>query len=1652
MTRRCETMRNKGWTLGIIVASLAFVFVALALVAAPADATITGSQPPATGDWIIDQDTTVLGESLKIVGEINVEPGNTLKVRNSEIKINSTSPGEHGIYVDSNSTAGDGMVEFDDCTIRADTEDNGWFFEIYGGLKIIKARLYNVEDGMQIYSSNVDVANMTLYAQGEYGIYIERSNPKIHNSDIYAKGYEGITVRGIRVYGDSGTRAAPDFDGLMVHVYRNDKVTSDSGYTYVYVDMIGVDIYYGQFTKLSGIDVSFEYTGDVDVNYSYNPYVRVYYYVTGYVFSGGTILGGMDVTLSNSTYFVDADAEGAQSGYLYMYNYFVGLGNYIGSDGESPDVFTGFTMMNQRMTWDTNQIYNERPYYYGTGFRWFPSSSATVSDTYTVQGIHIENVEVEDMVAIDMGKKHLFLNNVFKDSYLDDFLIEYRYMYNQVDWRGNQIINNSMTRAEFFNLYRCDAEITFQDNNISQNTYYRMFYLYYPYDVITFDGNTFLDNKAHTSTYAFFYIYRNYAKVDLEENYFGGNNWRYFAYMYYSYSSVDMTMNTWHNNSGTSWGIYNRYMQSAAPLDFSDNVMTNNSFNGWLYSYYQYSLWTIEDNVLDGNSLGSKGFLWLYSNPRAGGFDITDNQFINNTGSGPYFKFFALGWASYTGSRPLQTFIFERNIFINNTGSTASNSGLVYFYKNRQDFAVRDCEFYNNSANCIVMYFDHKYYNYVFINNIAFEDNLFYNNTGYGIAVSEINDDYITIRGNEGAGNEAYVVWIDHSKGYQYLYSDSDHEYVYSYGYPNGPRMLVIEANNFSYNRGGGIWAKVSQYSSQYSYYNPGQPNADIRIKKNMLYGNGPDGYTLAMDNLYRKPSVKSNRIDGSSMGMFWGLIRDDSRYTPFDMEFREVVMDGGPEGKTAYGFSNIDAAFYDCMFTNFSVCFYAEDCEVNVYWSGVPEASGETSGKGRIYIWNHLEIWVTWGNASGVDSGIPTPGAVVAMQGANGRYFGAIRTNDEGKLLDPEGDPMIITPWTCVEGIMDAWSPFTITLLAQENVSTAHEVQVTEDFMDPNPLRLTLNDIFIPEVIIANPQDDTLVDEADVLTEGFLFEIGSGIVTFEGRTDMMPEDEWVTITRNVLWQHVFEGMTEGYHNMSVRAADLSGNWNTSNIEIIVDLTDPGLMVELEYLNATKIPYDEELGGYFVRDKEIAINGSYDDNYAHVGDIIIRINGIAKYIFPSQWGNIYERMDLDQGINTIIVDATDTAGNRAAITLYVSLDSYPPTMYIYEPLDGQMTANETLIITGLTEPLTRLDIIVQASAGTNTYRSQSLTDGTFSYPVTLFEGIRKVLVTAIDSAGNPTVLDLNVILDTTPPDFIINQPPEAYVVTKLTRYTIVGTMTYEPDADVIIGGQQVVNTGVFQREVVLQEGENVIDIVAIDKVGNQNTKYVTIVRDTVPPVLEVTMPEEDFVITNDQTVSFGGLVEGSTGVVIVHKSIRLPAELVSGTWEMGEWKYDLELGPQDLEQDVEVIAFDLAENEDIMSIHIKLDIVPPSLTMDPTDEVVYTPFVWINGTTDEGVPFVYVEGVTYPVTDGVFEIQWSLAAGENNLDIEVMDEAGNVASDLVTVTYERPDYTPPPPPDDEGLDFMSILGIGILLAAIIILVTALFVVYSRRRR
>jgi hypothetical protein len=531
-------------------------------------------------------------------------------------------------------------------------------------------------------------------------------------------------------------------------------------------------------------------------------------------------------------------------------------------------------------------------------------------------------------------------------------------------------------------------------------------------------------------------------------------------------------------------------------------------------------------------------------------------------------------------------------------------------------------------------------------------------------------------------------------------------------------------------------------------------------------------------------------------------------------------------------------------------------------------------------------------------------------------------------------------------------------------------------------------------------------------------------------------------------------GMPDGMHNISVRAADLAGNWNTSVVNFIVDLREPELEIWLEYKNTTRIPGPP----YFVRDAEIIINGTYSDDYAGLENIRIRVNGVTMSITEDSLGRIFRFYELSQGLNILIIDATDTAGNRASVELYITLDRFGPVLYIHSPLQNEATPLTKIELTGLTEPNMFVDAMVTASAGTFRNTTVSGMDGTFSLEMELFEGYQSVIVVVADEAGNEVVIIRDVLCDTTPPDFEMEQPgPGENVITNKIKYTIKGTMTYEPDAEIIINGQQVPHTGRFERTIVLQEGENHVEILAIDKVGNRKTEHLTIMRDTVKPQLQVLTPEGEYLLTQSAIVHFSGTVTGADmtggGVTIEHKGISHLATKVSGDWSgTATWEYDLTLGAADLDQDIMVKASDMAGNELVWTCHVVYDIIPPSLSLDALPSSADEPVVLITGMTDENIRTVHVQGVPYRVEDGVISVLWSLSAGTNEILVEVSDEAGNGQNESFTVTFEYEEYVPPSPiqaEEDRGLYIWS--GIILVVALTIIATTVILYQKSKRR-
>jgi hypothetical protein len=201
------------------------------------------------------------------------------------------------------------------------------------------------------------------------------------------------------------------------------------------------------------------------------------------------------------------------------------------------------------------------------------------------------------------------------------------------------------------------------------------------------------------------------------------------------------------------------------------------------------------------------------------------------------------------------------------------------------------------------------------------------------------------------------------------------------------------------------------------------------------------------------------------------------------------------------------------------------------------------------------------------------------------------------------------------------------------------------------------------------------------------------------------------------------------------------------------------------------------------------------------------INGGAQQIYAVPF-------QLPDGNVTLTYHARDRQGNQEDVqTFTAKVDATAPTITITLPADGTVTGLATIGVQGRTEAgaiLTVAGAAVPVSA-----------QGEFQAQVTLKDGQQSIMLTAIDMAGNVGQAQLKVTLDATPPALTITKPIMYSIV--LTNVCEVSGKT-EPGATVSVAGTAVsVNAdGTFSLNVMLKEGENLIEITATDAVGNQH--------------------------------------------------------------------------------------------------------------------------------------------------------------------------------------------------------------------------------------
>lgn len=218
---------------------------------------------------------------------------------------------------------------------------------------------------------------------------------------------------------------------------------------------------------------------------------------------------------------------------------------------------------------------------------------------------------------------------------------------------------------------------------------------------------------------------------------------------------------------------------------------------------------------------------------------------------------------------------------------------------------------------------------------------------------------------------------------------------------------------------------------------------------------------------------------------------------------------------------------------------------------------------------------------------------------------------------------------------------------------------------------------------------------------------------------------------------------------------------------------------------------------------------------------------------------------VPDGLYQIAVTAAATARQNEH-SVPVKVDTTAPTLQLANlPNQELMTADSALTIEGSTDA--NVTVLVSGNPQPVPVDARGLFQATRQ----LSEGSNIFDIRAIDAAGNESIISREVILRTQPPELVLLEPAENNGFVKNSLMTVRGVTS--SDASVIINGNQatVNEEGQFLIDLVLDEGENIIRVVASDPVGNQSSveRYInlsttgpTITLSSVPDGLTVTDP------------------------------------------------------------------------------------------------------------------------------------------------------------------------------------------------------------------
>jgi chitobiase/beta-hexosaminidase-like protein/glucodextranase-like protein/Big-like domain-containing protein/LVIVD repeat-containing protein len=595
------------------------------------------------------------------------------------------------------------------------------------------------------------------------------------------------------------------------------------------------------------------------------------------------------------------------------------------------------------------------------------------------------------------------------------------------------------------------------------------------------------------------------------------------------------------------------------------------------------------------------------------------------------------------------------------------------------------------------------------------------------------------------------------------------------------------------------------------------------------------------------------------------------------------------------------------------------------------------------------------------------TPPTITVTAPVAAAFYKITQISVSGFLSEPVNGVTINTISATVDG-----QSFALAAVTLSEGLNAVSIKAVDLAGNEGTISLPVNlDTFSPVVTITAPVTGLLTKTAQVSVSG---------TVSEEFTDISVNGVAATVTGTGFT--ATQTLAEGLNTLSVQAVDRAGNAGTAAVTVQLDSTPPAAPVLSPLTTPTNVA-------------AVTITGSAEAKAA------IKIYRAATLLATvgadDQGGFTLAGVTLADGTNSFTAIATDAAGNEgpASLPVIVILDTNPPQVTISSPANGLLTKEKQVAVSGsVSEELTTVTV-------NNLPATVSGISWSVSY--TLTEGSNILNVQAVDRAGNPCSARVTVTLDSVSP--ALPNLSSQKTPTNMAPTAISGTAESSSTVKIfatgaLIGTVSADGQGNFTlADVTLSEGTNTYTATATDAAGNETlpSAPLTIVLDTKTPVITATAPAEAAFFGVPQISVTGSIDEAVATFTINGQSVTLNS---------AEFDHPLTLTPG--LNSITLVATDLAGNSSTKTILVTLDSTPPVVTITaPLSGVITkTAQVTVSGTISKPNTTATINGTAITVTDQPFSFIYTLAEGDNTLNIEATDRAGNKGNATVGVSLD----------------------------------------------